>query len=161
MKKLSLLLITLCLAWSCQDNSSSNQMVVDQYVNAVQKLDYTTALDLLAEDYIGYGPSVGDSIQKQQVEASMRFNMENTYESIEYKKSRTISVHIPDGDNKGEWVSHWAQLLINYQDGQSAELMANSIYQLEGGKIIRSYTFYNEADALEQLGYVFVNLDDL
>ena len=25
------------------------------------------------------------------------------------------------------------------------------------GKIVKSYTFYNEADALEQLGYIFIN----
>ena len=148
------------LVWSCNDNSQANQEIVDKYVTAVQQLDYQEALDQLADDYIGYGPSVGDSIYKDQVESSMKYNIENIYESIEYKKSRSLAVHIPDGDNKGEWVSHWARLHINYQDGNSAEIMANSIYQLEGGKIIKSYTFYNEADVLEQLGYVFVNLQD-
>lgn len=151
----------LCLIWGCSDNSGANQTIVEQYVAAVQQLDYQNALDLLAEDYVGYGPSTNDSIYKDQVEASMKYNVENVYEAIEYKKSRILSVHVPDGENKGEWVSHWARLLIQYQDGKSAEIMANSIYQLEGGKIISSYTFYNEADALEQLGYVFINIDDL
>ena len=32
---------------------------------------------------------------------------------------------------------------------------------IENGKIVKSFTFYNEADALEQLGYVFLDLDDL
>ena len=31
----------------------------------------------------------------------------------------------------------------------------------KNGKIIKSLTFYNEADALEQLGYVFINPEDL
>jgi hypothetical protein len=39
--------------------------------------------------------------------------------------------------------------------------MANTIYQIKDNKIVKSYTFYNEADVLEQLGYVFINPNDL
>lgn len=160
MKKILFVVFAASLIWGCSDNSQANIKTVNLYVDAVQQLDYKAALDQLSSDYIGYGPSVNDSIAKNQVEASLKYNIENIYESIEYKKSRSIAVHINDGENKGEWVSHWARLLINYQDGNSAEIMANTIYQLEGGEIVKSFTFYNEADVLEQLGYVFVHPQD-
>jgi hypothetical protein len=35
-------------------------------------------------------------------------------------------------------------------------IWANTNYLIENGKIIRSITFYNEADALRQLGYKIV-----
>ena len=48
---------------------------------------------------------------------------------------------------------------INYkEDMGSVTVWANSNYKVEDGKIVKSYTFYNEADVLEQLGYVFIKL---
>lgn len=64
---------------------------------------------------------------------------------------------IPDGKNKGEWVANWAELNIVYKNKMgSVTIWANSNYMVENGKILRSITFYNEADALRQLGYQFV-----
>ncbi|MDZ4747926.1 MAG: hypothetical protein SH808_05525 [Saprospiraceae bacterium] len=60
------------------------------------------------------------------------------------------------GDNNGEWVGNWAELTIGYQDGGSVTIWANTDYLIENGKIIRSLTFYNEADALRQLGYTII-----
>ena len=79
-----------------------------------------------------------------------------------YEISRNITESIPDGKNQGEWVSNYAQLSITYKDGRGpVKIWANTIYRIENGKIVKSYTFYNEADALRQLGYVFVNPDEL
>ena len=81
--------------------------------------------------------------------------MENLYESIHYNKSRIISVNVPDGENKGEWVSNWAELTIVYKLGEEVVILANTVYQIENDQIVKSYTFYNEADAYRQLGFVF------
>ncbi len=92
----------------------------------------------------------------------MKINFEHLYENIDYDRSRSIAVTVPDGPEKGEWVSTWAELTITYKEDQNrVRLWTNSIYQIENGKIVKSYTFYNEADAMEQLGYVFINPDDL
>jgi hypothetical protein len=46
--------------------------------------------------------------------------------------------------------------MIEYQNGKTVMLWANTDYLVENGKIVKSLTFYNEADALRQLGYKIV-----
>jgi hypothetical protein len=38
--------------------------------------------------------------------------------------------------------------------------IAVEINSIENGKIVKSYTFYNEADALKQLGYIFIDSNE-
>lgn len=140
-----------------QDNSANNVAMIEKFVDAVEAMDYATMENLLSDDYIGVGPSYGDSIDKALAVESWKYNVENLYEKIEYNRSRNIAVHIPEGENKGEWVSNWAELHIVYkgEDQAAVTIFANTLYQIENGKIVKSYTLYNEADALEQLGYSF------
>ncbi len=116
---------------------------------------------LLDDSYYGFGPSYGDSINKDQAVINWKYNVEHLYKSIKYNKSRNAAVIITTGDNQGEWVSNWGELHIVYKDDRHVTLWANTTYKIENGKIVKSYTFYNEADALEQLGYVFINTNDL
>jgi hypothetical protein len=54
-----------------------------------------------------------------------------------------------------------AELNITYKDGRGpVNIWANTTYKIENRKIAKSYTVYNEADVLRQLGYVYVNLND-
>ena len=79
-----------------------------------------------------------------------------SHKSINYKKSKTASVLIRNGDKQEEWVSNWAELYIEYkEDGEAVTIWANTNYLIENSKIIKSYTFYNEADAMRQLGYIY------
>ena len=116
---------------------------------------------VLDDNYLGLGPSFGDSIGKAQAIKSWKLNVESLYEKIEYVRSRNAAITIADGDNQGDWISNWAELHITYKDGEDVIIWANSIYQIKDKKIVKSFTFYNEADALNQLGYVFVNPDEL
>jgi hypothetical protein len=153
------LLITGC---SSNNNSDSNVALIEKYIRAVEQMDYRTMADMLADDYIGYGPSYGDSINKAQALENWKYNIENIYESIRYNRSRNVAVTIPDGPDKGTWVSNWGEVHILYKNGRGeVTLWANSTYQIRHGKIIKSYTFYNEADALRQLGYIFCKPEDL
>lgn len=140
------------------DNDAKNIAIVDGYVNAVQKLDYSLMDTFLADNYIGYGPSANDSINKSNAANQWKSNVDLVYEKIEYKKSRSIAVTVPDGENAGEWVANWALLEITFKDSkEKVTILANTVYKIEEDKISKSYTFYNEADALEQLGYIFIN----
>ncbi len=165
MKKIVLILLLITVMISCSTtnkNEDSNAALVKKYVTAVENNDTATMESLLADNYEGYGPSVGDAINKKDALASWVNNIENLYESIHYSKSRIISVNVPDGENKGEWVSNWAELEIVYKKDKKAVIIwANTTYKIENNKIVRSFTFYNEADVLEQLGYVFINPNDL
>lgn len=139
-----------------------NVALIEKYVKAVESEDYNTMEDLLSDDYQGFGPSISDSVSKAVALANWKENIENLYDKIEYQRSRNVAVTIPSGENKGHWVSNWAQLNITYMEDRGAvTIWANTIYKIENGKIVKSYTFYNEADALRQLGYVFINPNDL
>jgi hypothetical protein len=134
-----------------------NILLVQGYVKAVEELDFTAMEKYLDENYLGMGPSYGDTISKSEAIENWKWNVENLYEKIHYNRSRFAAVTIPDGENKGEWVANWAELNIVYKNGVgSVTLWANTNYLIEKGKILRSLTFYNEADALRQLGYSFV-----
>ncbi|MBC6365409.1 nuclear transport factor 2 family protein [Algoriphagus sp. AK58] len=162
-QKLVLLAGLGCFVFACSPSpdqkNSENVKLVEGYVNAVEAMDFEAMSNYLDENYLGMGPSYGDSITKAQAVESWKYNIENLYEKIEYTKSKFAAVTIPDGDAKGEWVANWAELTITYKDGNSVKLLANSNYKVENGKIVQSITFYNEADALRQLGYGFVPME--
>ncbi len=164
MKKL--LYLTLLLPWlmgcgSIGDNSEKNIALVEKYIAGVENLDFDIMESILADDYQGLGPSIGDSIGKAQTLENWKLNVETLYELIEYQRSRNTAVIITTGDNQGEWVSNWAELYIEYKNDRGAvTIWANTTYKIENMQIVKSYTFYNEADALRQLGYVFYNPND-
>ncbi len=161
MRKLIFAIMLLPALFSCNSpsNEEANIKIIEKYVKSVENLDYESMADLLTEDYLGLGPSFGDSIRKEQAITNWKFYSQNLYKKIHYNKSRNAAVIIPDGENKGEWVSNWAELEIEYQDGNKITLWANTNYQITNGKISKSLTFYNEADGLRQMGYVFVPID--
>ena len=112
-----------------------------------------------AREKIGISVSYWESLQDI---ANWKANSDQLYEKITYQGSRNIGINITTGKNQGEWVSTWAQLEITYKGERgSVVIWANTIYLIENSKILKSYTFYNEADALRQLGYVFINRNDL
>lgn len=165
MKKSLFILAILLTMISCSvdnKNAKENIALIEKYVQSVQDLEYSTMESMLDDNYMGYGPSVNDSINKTSAIANWQTNVENLYESITYTKSRNLTQVIPNGENAGEWVSNWAVLSIVYKKNQKeVSLLTNTMYKIENGKIVKSYTFYNEADVLEQLGYVFINPEDL
>jgi len=158
MKKLFYLTLLLPLMVSCGsigNNSESNIAIVEKYIKAVESLDYNTMTLLLDDNYQGLGPSYNDSINKQQAIESWKYNVENLYEKIEYIREQHASILIKEGYNKGEWVSSWAELNITYKSGETVVIWSNTAYRVENSKIVKSFTFYNEADALRQLGFIF------
>lgn len=161
MKKTILLVLVVATFFGCTkeiDNSKENIAIVEQYIQAVEDLNSEGMDDLLADDYIGYGPIYDSTINKEEVLENWKLFSKTLYKSIDYNKSRNIAVTILEGENKGEWVSSWAELTIVYlKDDAEVTLLANTTYMIENGKIIKSYTIYNEADAMRQLGYLFIN----
>lgn len=142
---------------SSPKNSKQNLELIEKYVQSVENLDYETMESILDDNYIGFGPSLNDSITKGPVVENWKLNSKTLYKSIEYKKSRNATVIVDSGENEGEWVSNWALVKIVYQGSEnSVTIWANTIYQIENNKIITSYSFYNEADVYEQLGFVLL-----
>jgi len=158
LKKIVFLLSVFAAFTSCSTQNKANvknEELVKKYVQAVEMNDAATMESLLADEYLGVGPSINDSINKPDAIANWKYSMANLYESIHYEKSRILSVNVPDGENKGEWVSNWAELTIVYKTGEEIAMMANTVYKIENDKIVKTFTFYNEADVYEQLGVVY------
>jgi ketosteroid isomerase-like protein len=158
MKKLiflSALIIGLLSCSTADDKKESENLALAQkYMEAVQNMDAATMESLLADNYMGYGPSVGDSISKEVAVHNFKYNAENLYESFEYTRHKELAVTVKEGEAVGDWVLNWAYLTIKYKDGRGPiNLWVNIVYRIENGKIVHSRTFYNEADALRQLGY--------
>lgn len=154
----SFFVFTLFVACSSSQEkiNKENIAVIEKYIQAVEEKDSETMQNLLADNYIGYGPSVSDSINKEQALASWKDVSENLYEKIEYNRTVNIAAKIEDGPHPGNYVSDWAKLTITYKDGRGpVQLTMNAVYRVENGKITISHTFYNEADVLRQLGYSF------
>ncbi|OPZ96015.1 MAG: hypothetical protein BWY70_01863 [Bacteroidetes bacterium ADurb.Bin408] len=142
---------------SHEQKDKENLELVTNYVNAVEKMDFNTMNNYLDEKYVGIGPSYGDTIYKAQAVENWKYNVENLYEKIHYNRSKFVPVTLTEGDNKGEWVVNWAELNITYKNGgKTVTIWANTSYLIENGKIIKTITVYNEADALRQLGYQFI-----
>jgi len=163
MKKLIALAILIPIAFACSNSKhDAHVAIVKEYVKSVENMDYATMERLLADEYHGLGPSANDTIGKVEALENWKKNVENLYQKIEYTRSQYVGITIDEGDNKGDWVSNWAELVIDYQnDRGSVKIWANSIYKIDNGKIVKSYTFYNEADVLRQLGYVFINPNNI
>jgi ketosteroid isomerase-like protein len=148
--------IAACSSNEQQKTERENIAVIEKYIQAVQSKDTQTMSDLLADNYVGYGPSFSDSTNKEQAVATWKDVSENLYDKIEYTRTVNIAARVSDGPHPGNYVSDWASLKITYKDGRGPVFLnMNAVYRIENGKITLSRTFYNEADVLRQLGYNF------
>jgi hypothetical protein len=126
-------------------------------MQAVETKNVAAIDSLLADNYMGYGPSVGDSINKEDAISAFKYNSENLYASLEYTRHQELAVTVKEGNVMGDWVLNWAYLTIKYKDGRGpVHLWVNVVYRIENGKIMYSRSFYNEADVMRQLGYKMV-----
>jgi ketosteroid isomerase-like protein len=163
MRKLIILIAISFLLFSCTSDSDKKKVeglaIAEKYMAAVENGNIAVMDSLLADNYVGYGPSVADSTSKKKALASWKYNTENLYESIKYTRYQNIAITVKEGEQAepGDWVCNWAYLTIKYKDRKSpVNLWVSAAYKIENGKIVRSRTFYNEADVLRQLGYTIV-----
>lgn len=154
----SMFLVT-CSSPANKMQSNDDIDLVKAYIRSVEAMDTASMGNYLADDYVGMGPSYGDSIRKKEAIENWKSNTTNLYQKVHYNRSRFAHVTIPEGENKGDWVANWAELNVTFKNGKSVTIWANTNYLVNNGKIVRSLTFYNEADALRQLGYQIVPPD--
>jgi len=161
MKKYIILTALVAGLFACTSDNTKKQAenaeVVKNYVTAVENLDFESMDKFLDDKYMGLGPSYGDTIYKDQAIANWKYYVENLYEKIQYTRSQFAPVTIKEGDGKGEWVGNWAELKIVFKDGGGeVTIWSNTNYLIENGKIVRSLTLYNQADALRQMGFIII-----
>jgi len=164
MKQLIFLAAIFTLLFSCTSSAdkkkTENLALARMFLNAVETKDVKTMDSLLADTYIGFGPSMGDSVNKEEALNGFKQNSENLYESVKYTRYQNIAITVLPGEEAlpGDWVTNWAHVTIKYKDGRGpVNIWVNAVYKIENGKIALSRTFYNEADVLRQLGYEFIS----
>jgi hypothetical protein len=158
MKQLIVLALFSLSLFACNSSADkkekANLAIAQKYMEAVETGNVTLMDSLLADNYMGYGPSVSDSTNKEEAVSNWKFNTENLYESIEYTHHTELAVTVKEGRAKGDWILNWAYLTIKYKDGRGpVHAWVNIVYLIQNGKIAMSRTFYNEADVLRQLNY--------
>jgi hypothetical protein len=153
---LTIISITLFACTSSADKKEkANLAIAEKYMQAVETKNVALMDSLLADNYIGYGPSVDDSTNKKDAILNWKENAENLYESIKYTRHKELAVTVKEGEAAGDWVLNWAYLTIKYKVGDvPVHIWVNVVYRIENGKIVQSRTFYNEADVLRQLHYM-------
>jgi hypothetical protein len=110
MKNLIVVFVVVFLIAGCSTQNAHNEKniaLIEKYIQAVENMDYDAMDNLLDDSYLGIGPSVGDSVNKEMAIANWKHNVESLYESIKYQRSRNIATVITTGDNQGEWVANW------------------------------------------------------
>ena len=167
MKHLTLFAILSIFLFSCTSTSdkikTENLALAKKFLHAVETSDVETMSSLLSDDYRGYGPSVGDSVNKEEALKNFKYNADNLYKSITYTRFQNIAITVKEGEEAepGDWVADWAYLTITYKDGRGpVNIWVNAVYKIKDGKINLSRTCYNEADVLRQLGYEFKRSDE-
>jgi limonene-1,2-epoxide hydrolase len=162
MKQLLLYTVICISLFSCASSTdktkTENLALARKFLNAVETKDVKAMDSMLADNYVGFGPSVGDSVNKEEALKGFKYNGDNLYESVKYTRFQNIAITVLPGEEAlaGDWVTNWAHLTIKYKDGRGpVNIWVNAVYKIENGKIVLSRTFYNEADVLRQLGYQF------
>lgn len=134
--------------------AQGNLELVEKFQQAITNHNVEVIKDILADNYVGYGPSIGDSMKKDDAILNWDYNMQHLYERLEFKRIENIAITNNNEQRKGEWVSSWGKMYLKFKDlGNESTIWANTIYKIEDGKIVKSFIFYNEADALRQAGY--------
>jgi hypothetical protein len=163
-KSMSLLAIPLLLMGLASCNQAApvvntdtkgdnNKAVVDKFLKAIRSGDIKTASDQLADNFMGYGPSIKDSSNREQFVDLWTKRWETELATVTYGRYGNVAVTIDSAD----WVSEWGRINATYKNGlPPIKFEYHGAFRMENGKIAMSAVFYNVADILEQQGYAFV-----
>jgi hypothetical protein len=139
--------------------SNENLALINNFLTAIENLDTAAMSLLMADNYKGYGPSIGDSAGKPEILENWKYNFDHHYASIKYTRYQNFATTITETNvgEPGEWVSNSSYCSVKYKDGKGPIfLWVNSIFKIENGKILKSRVFYNEADWSRQMGSGFM-----
>lgn len=152
-----LLLLLISCSQGAKDSNTgqSNIDVVKRYLEAANNKDVNAMGSLLADNFVGYGPSYSDSIDKQSALKNWAVISQDYYDEIHISDPMMIAASSEGGANPGDWVSAWSQVRLTYKDTarRPVTIYANVIYRVENGKISMLRRFYNEADIQRQSGF--------
>ncbi|MFK7834216.1 MAG: nuclear transport factor 2 family protein [Winogradskyella sp.] len=133
-------------------NPTANEdlKVVTDYMDALMTNDMKKVGRLLADTYVGNGPSTDDKQTKAEQIASwtethkVRTNNKNSYVVNTWR--------VLSGDYKGDWVSVWGDYSYT-ENGKDVKLTYQFTANIEDGKIQNSIIYYDNLAIAKQMGY--------
>lgn len=146
---------------------SSNILVVESFIKALENKDLSSLDSLTHERFYIVGPSVGDTIYKKDWLEEWQISRKNIVESVDFKGSTISQLQIPSRTEMGDWIGEWSVVEIKYFNvDEPVQLFANTNYLVVDGKLAKGLAFYNAADINNQLGYIYsksikIELDSL
>jgi len=135
--------------------------VVDQYIKTIEKKDIDRMKELLAEDFISYGPGFKTEVTKAHNITDWEKSWEERIVSMKYKRVYIGLISIEKGKLAGEWVTEWGEVTTLYKDGKTVKFWFNGLYKVADGKIMEARVVFDNMDILNQLGYKFMPPTDI
>lgn len=117
------------------------------YINAWAKNDSVTVRQLVSSTYMGYGPSLSDSLSFEQLMEGMR----GKPRPINVKYDLLHSFIIKQGPMKGTWVEAWGTQYTTLA-GKSVRFPFHYVSQVANGKILRDIVYFDMKDIDRQKG---------
>jgi len=123
--------------------------VVSDYLDAITDNKMSVASNLLADSFIGTGPSYQETQTKAEViESWEEYHKVRTNQKNDYLRQ---TFRVIDGDQKGDWVSIWGMYSYT-QNGITVNLPYQFTAQVENGQISRAGIYYDRLAISEAMG---------
>ena len=137
-----------------------NKALLEKFTQAIINDDSTQLMNLIADDYMRYGPAISDSVNKDQFIAMVKSWQEwgmtitpNRVARLTFSSSETIPTELVEGD----WVFWWGQITATFKDGSpSATVNYHEAVKVVNNQISRDHIFWDYADYAIQRGYKLV-----
>jgi ketosteroid isomerase-like protein len=134
-------------------DAEADMKVVSDYVNALVNNELGKAEKLLAEEFMGYGPAVNDSINKKNTINNWKENHKvRTNQKVGFV---TQTFRVLQGDLKGDWVSHWGTYTFT-QNGRNVTIPYQVTARVSNGMINRSTIYFDNLSVQQQLGFEII-----
>jgi hypothetical protein len=138
----------------------ANKALVKKYMETILTGNTAGMADFLADGYMGRGPAMKDSVNKQQDIDNWKKSWAEQFSSIKYDEVVSLTPSIKPETNSrvaGDWVLTWGTISAEHKNGMPPiKFNLHVAYRITNGKIDRSQVYYNVADILTQEGFTFV-----
>ncbi len=135
------------------DNAETAQVLVQNYVKALQAGDVDAMNAQLADNAMIYG--LGGGLDSLNVTQHMEY-FKNSTAAYNHEISQDIYLPVKVADNwyEGEWVLTWGtNTVTNKETGKSFSIPYHTVNLVQNGKIIMTRYYYDMLNILESQGY--------
>lgn len=142
---------------SVNPNAEKDIQVLKNFFEAMDNDDYQKVNSLIHDDYMGFGPRYNSPENKADVIENLKAIRQGN-EGGERGNERYISITINNDVNEsvnGNWVLYWGWITLkNRETGKDFTIDVHQASKIQDGKVMSSVVYYNEYDALKQVGLI-------